>query len=757
MERGGNFRNGRGGRGFGRGRGRGSGRVGRGRGRGSGGGGRGGRGSGFQSQRRHDDQSYASYPSPQHVPPQQVYPPPPQGFSQYPPQDQYQQQSGYNVAPPCPPSLRPDLYHQPVETFSQYPTQQFQQFSQYQQPQSLSLSHQYIQYHDETRGYLNNPQISTVPAPRQSIDFADAVQARQQAYAPVPRENDQQSFYQDLTHPIQPQDPRTNRHHIQSQDQTWYHFQQPHPLQFNGPPTYDQRLKRNTIPVPPSYSQDSTFHFQDRRQDSHDPSKQSNRLPPPTYVCHNCNQPGHWKQHCPLFENEKNQEKEFYQSRLNPKIEIERGFPSPLPGPKPQDPRRHFENLNLSSQPPLPEGPMPPLPTHAQQLPENYNRQEFEVGMQVWKCETCVKSFNVVSQYEAHLSFHVTCSNCDFTASKRVVGAHFQTAHGQYAGQGLKEIEVEGQKFMVLVGNSAEEIAKWREERRKNWLAMSKEPKTNRTNTFGTGKRKLSISSDEDLEEGEIEEDEEVKAKIVLQTGTTTSERVVDVSQQEPFVKKSRKIILCKYFSRGQCRLNEKQCKFSHDRSLFGCRAMMYKGSCIKGMYCPYSHDTTMIFGQLERKKDRVKEQQWRGEQKSLLRKLLAKDMRVEQRKMLQIVHFLVANEFFRTNDVKAEASEAITLETVTDEASADAKEECSSREVETNVLSIVESSDCVSQEVTTLPCSDNTNSKMEKVQNQKSFDADAGDFEEVVAVPVKKVVEAALDYVVSEIETCSN
>jgi hypothetical protein len=32
-------------------------------------------------------------------------------------------------------------------------------------------------------------------------------------------------------------------------------------------------------------------------------------------------------------------------------------------------------------------------------------------------------------------------------AAKRVVNAHFQTSHGQYAGSGLKEIDIEGQKF----------------------------------------------------------------------------------------------------------------------------------------------------------------------------------------------------------------------------------------------------------------------------------------------------------------------
>lgn len=315
----------------------------------------------------------------------------------------------------------------------------------------------------------------------------------------------------------------------------------------------------------------------------------------------------------------------------------------------------------MNSEPPLPSGPAPPLPPNAQP-PTPYDgdgypqqqqqQQQPHPGQQVWKCETCVKSFLIASQYEAHVGTHVTCSDCDFSASKRVVTAHHQTAHGQYAGQGLKEIDVEGQKFMVLVGNSAEDIAKWREERRKRWLAMSRQPKPEATVTETepvAGKRKLSVSS-EDLEEGEIEEDEEAKGQIVLRNALAAPE----AGTQEPPAKKQRKTALCKWFTRGHCRYDDAHCKYSHDRSAFGCRAMMFKGSCAKGMYCPFSHDAAVLTGQRERSqkasKERVTEQQWRGEQKSLLRKLLTKDVRVEQRKMLQIVHFLVENEFLRSS-----------------------------------------------------------------------------------------------------------
>ncbi|KAF1774267.1 Nuclear fragile X mental retardation-interacting protein 1, conserved domain [Phytophthora cactorum] len=699
MERGGNFRGGRGGRGFGRGRGGARGRGG-GRGRGRGGG-RGGRG-GFQhfqqqQQQRHDDQGYAPYPPQQLGPPQgyqQGYPP------QYPPsqelyQPQYQQyqqppaqfqQQGYgddgrgynNGNPPPPPAP-----FQPMDNFQQYqqPPQQFQQ----QQP--LLPQQQFQQFQDESPRYSNNPPMPAPPQPQ--TDYADAARVRQQAYAPVSHEDEQpeapQPSYQEPNQPpLPPQDPRGDWTYAPPpQDQQWQQrplpqdqWQQPQPpqdqwqqppppqQQFGGPPSYGQQGPGPNAMPPMERDQNPRFH--DRRQ-PHQQQQKPHRPPPPSYV---------YRQWTPA---------------------------PPLPGAKPQDreetgrlitplPRLWSENEpKLSSQPPLPDGPVPPLP------PRSYD-----------------DGFVISSQYEAHVGTHVTCSDCDFSASKRVVTAHFQTAHGQYAGQGLKEIDVEGQKFMVLVGNSVEDITKWREERRKKWLAMSRQPKPTTT------ARKLSVSSEEDLEEGEIEEDEEARLSQP------------DAGVQEPPVKKQRKTMLCKWFSRGNCRFDDAHCKYSHDRSAFGCRAMMYKGSCSKGLYCPFSHDTAVLSGQRERSqkasKERATEQQWRGEQKSLLRKLLAKDVRVEQRKMLQIVHFLVANDLLRSSESeKADVSgqePAVKIEVLKSEQAEASFRSCGGD----NVVPVVEEASACGLESQGVSTSSDTKKENEAVESSHDGDEEEED-----------------------------
>ncbi|RHY99083.1 hypothetical protein DYB37_011428 [Aphanomyces astaci] len=64
---------------------------------------------------------------------------------------------------------------------------------------------------------------------------------------------------------------------------------------------------------------------------------------------------------------------------------------------------------------------------------------------------TCTRRFQAITMprhdIKDLLLQGITAPGCDFSASKRVVTSHHQTAHGQYAGSGLKEIEVEGQKF----------------------------------------------------------------------------------------------------------------------------------------------------------------------------------------------------------------------------------------------------------------------------------------------------------------------
>ncbi|TYZ59437.1 hypothetical protein PybrP1_005484, partial [[Pythium] brassicae (nom. inval.)] len=548
------------------------------------------------------------------------------------------------------------------------------------------------------------------PPPHQST-YSDALYQRQQAYAPLstqppPSSQPQPQYHQppqpqyqvQVVHlqppapppPYQPQPPQYHQHQPQ---QPQHQSQQPqHQLQ---PPQYHQDHQPQQLPQSTPWEQPATRH--------------QPRPPPSTYCCHKCGEPGHWIQDCQAASSNR-----------------ERGGDrSQRPASYAHPPRQ----LSLSSSqlqhhqaaPPLPDCDAPQRPHHPPQpvdaddaTPDSHATHEPDANDAAlsllppsqWVCKGCDKTFALESQFLAHERTHVQCHapGCGFAASKRVVGAHFQTAHGQFAGQGLKEVEVEGQKFLVLVGNSPEDIAKWRAERRKRWPSATKRAPieataqasvTTASDTMETGrsKRKLSAASEE-LEDGEVDEDDgdsATRREEQRDTGdsegttatatttasptttvtatttatattavTTTDDTVVGATCDgveppvgaEPSPKRQKRVVLCKNFARSQCRFGD-ACRFSHSRRDVVCRSMVQKGRCARGDACQYGHDAQLVADATARKSagraatgDRALEQAWRAEQGSLLRKLLAKDVGVEQQRMLQIVRCLVRSNF---------------------------------------------------------------------------------------------------------------
>lgn len=86
-------------------------------------------------------------------------------------------------------------------------------------------------------------------------------------------------------------------------------------------------------------------------------------------------------------------------------------------------------------------------------------------------CEQCDKEFKQKGAFDAHIATHEKCKQpgCTFSGTRKVVQAHFLSAHGEFSGSGYKMIDVEGQKFRVLLGTSPDEVEQWRAERRKKF------------------------------------------------------------------------------------------------------------------------------------------------------------------------------------------------------------------------------------------------------------------------------------------------
>ncbi|KAI9024065.1 hypothetical protein DFJ74DRAFT_705793 [Hyaloraphidium curvatum] len=75
------------------------------------------------------------------------------------------------------------------------------------------------------------------------------------------------------------------------------------------------------------------------------------------------------------------------------------------------------------------------------------------------RCAPCDRDFATPAQLAAHVATHAKCSACDFRAAKKVVSLHEEEVHGVVDTGG------------VVVGRieTPEEIARWIEERKKNY------------------------------------------------------------------------------------------------------------------------------------------------------------------------------------------------------------------------------------------------------------------------------------------------
>mmetsp|Transcript_33791 Transcript_33791/g.52646 ORF Transcript_33791/g.52646 Transcript_33791/m.52646 type:complete len:292 (+) Transcript_33791:124-999(+) len=100
-----------------------------------------------------------------------------------------------------------------------------------------------------------------------------------------------------------------------------------------------------------------------------------------------------------------------------------------------------------------------------------------EPEKEIFFCDSCDKEFKILSQYQAHVATHVTCSHpgCGFQGSQRVVKEHYSETHDGDAGT----------RRLIESLDTPEEIEKWREARRKNWpsnsnVARKQQEKTSR-------------------------------------------------------------------------------------------------------------------------------------------------------------------------------------------------------------------------------------------------------------------------------------
>ena len=208
---------------------------------------------------------------------------------------------------------------------------------------------------------------------------------------------------------------------------------------------------------------------------------------------------------------------------------------------------------------------------------------------QVLYCEPCDKEITGLANFNAHCATHESCRHpgCTFSATKKVVMAHFHGAHGQFSGSGYKMIEVEGgQKFRVLLGTSPEEVEKWRAERRNRFPTPAnvakKEAQQEELRSAGgvvapqqqqRGKKRVRQGADADGEAGK-------EGAAGEGGGDEPPRKAATGPRKKP----------CSFFARGQCNAGD-TCSFSHDFEPRPCAFFVRSGRCTRGARCTFMHD----------------------------------------------------------------------------------------------------------------------------------------------------------------------
>lgn len=277
--------------------------------------------------------------------------------------------------------------------------------------------------------------------------------------------------------------------------------------------------------------------------------------------------------------------------------------------------------------------------------------------------------------------------------------AHFHGAHGQFSGTGYKVIDVEGQKFRVLMGQSPEEIAQWRAERRKKFPTSALEEEKHKqqealiaagglvpakpVSKLGKKRTQSGISNNgstspalkvQKTEEGS-EGGDPSGASVLENSGEAGEEG----EHEEVLTGQAKR--RCIHWGRGRCKAGDK-CTFSHDFEPKLCDFFL-RGHCKNGFKCFNKHDsaarneyraingvsgksTAKSTDPLSSSKDSSNKKSTRnangelsipeplagGERGTLWRKLLEDEIDKEENLILQCLRFLVQNNFLQEQDL---------------------------------------------------------------------------------------------------------
>ncbi|KAI9145138.1 hypothetical protein BKA69DRAFT_1122063 [Paraphysoderma sedebokerense] len=290
------------------------------------------------------------------------------------------------------------------------------------------------------------------------------------------------------------------------------------------------------------------------------------------------------------------------------------------------------------------------------------NRKPQEQG--IFNCEPCSKSFKVRSQLLAHLKTHVKCSECEFEASGRVVTSHKEEEHGlSKDGRPVETVQIK------IKLDTPEEIAKWREERKRNYPTdkniekkkteeqkriergeLPRQDGKKRKNKFdrsGSGsdkRRKVNEIQDEVQRQPESQPIPTALASISTYADSPKTPNSDSDSDIDP----ERDAISSKPPSELQSKMTEESAK----KNTRICKHWRKTGNCRFGENCKFRHDPGVKSTQSSSSSNQSTSTTLLHRRPPLLQSLLQKEIRIEKSQLLQCIRFILRNQFFENGMV---------------------------------------------------------------------------------------------------------
>lgn len=338
----------------------------------------------------------------------------------------------------------------------------------------------------------------------------------------------------------------------------------------------------------------------------------------------------------------------------------------------------------------------------------------------MWTCKVCNVTVESEKAFKSHRKSHVKCSDCSFEGAPKIVKAHYQAMHGKFSVSGFKTIKVgvpgcRPQKFRICVGNRPEDIQRWIAERKKRF---PRSKPTTAIDTVSTNTN-ATAATESKQEQGTKDQHNEEKAdstglsSLLAGYGSSSDEDDNDNSNSD---NKDKKAIDTPMNPKGEgpgnvppsthvdnstsigqiesidrdasnSNPNLQQDQQTKARIRRPCRFFFRNGSCRNGSNCRFSHE--MEEGQQQsqqqqqrnlsqpsksgsnRNKNNAKKRKRGGHTSSdtLLRKLLENDMERESTLTMQLLKFIVDNNFFLDDEAsskpKAKCDENSTAEEI--------------------------------------------------------------------------------------------